>query len=154
MQLTYFTDYALRTLMYLAAHPERLVPIAEISASYGISNHHLTKVANLLARDGFVEAVRGRGGGLQLARAPKEIVVGEVVRACEPNLHLVECFDRASNTCPIVPACGLARVLVQAQQQFLAALDGHTLADLVQPGPRTHRLLQIWKRKAGGEFPP
>ena len=75
------------------------------------------------------------------------------MRACEPNLHLVECFDRASNTCPIVPARGLARVLMQAQQQFLAALDGHTLADLVQPGPRTHRRLQIWKQKAAGEFP-
>lgn len=154
MQLTYFTDYALRTLMYLAAHPERLVPIAEISASYGISNHHLTKVANLLARGGFVQAVRGRGGGLQLARAPKEIVVGEVVRACEPNLHLVECFDRANNTCPIVPACGLARVLVEAQQQFLATLDGHTLGDLVQPGPRTHRLRQIWRRKAAAKILP
>ncbi len=148
MQLTYFTDYALRTLLYLAAHGDRLVPIAEVSASYGISNHHLTKVANLLARDGFVSAVRGRGGGLQLARAPAQIGLGAVVRACEPNLHLVECFDREHNTCPIAPSCELARVLAQAQAQFLAVLDGHSLADLLQPGPRTAKLLQIWRRTA------
>ena len=150
MQLTYFTDYALRTLLYLAAHGERLVPIAEISASYGVSNAHLTKVANLLARAGFVQAVRGRGGGLQLARPAAAIGLGAVVRACEPNLHLVECFDREHNTCPITPVCGLARVLAQAQAQFLAVLDAHTLADLLQPGPRTQRLLQIWKRTAAG----
>lgn len=148
MQLTRFTDYGLRTLLYLAAHPGRLVPIAEVSAAYGISNNHLTKVANLLARAGFIAGVRGRGGGLELAREPGAIGLGDVVRACEPNLHLVECFDPASNTCPIAPACGLARVLAQAQAQFLAVLDAHSLADLVRPGARTSRLLQIW-RQAG-----
>lgn len=150
MQLTRFTDYGLRTLLYLAVHHERLVPIAEISGAYAVSNHHLTKVANLLARAGFVQAVRGRGGGLQLARAPAEIGLGAVVRACEPNLHLVECFDPAHNTCPIAPACALARVLAQAQQQFLAALDAHSLADLARPGAGTRRLLQIWRQTGGG----
>lgn len=152
MQLTSFTDYALRTLLYLAvktSQGERLVPIAEVSAAYGISNHHLTKVANLLAREGLVNAVRGRGGGLQLARPAADITVGAVVRACEPNLDLVECFDRAHNTCPIVPACGLARVLADAREQFLARLDACTLAELARPGAPTQKLLQIWRRTAG-----
>jgi Rrf2 family transcriptional regulator, nitric oxide-sensitive transcriptional repressor len=148
MQLTYFTDYALRTLLYLATQGERLIPIAEISAAYGISSHHLGKVANLLAREGLVEAVRGRGGGLRLARPAGQIKVGAVVRACEPNMHLVECFDKPRNTCPIAPVCGLARALAQAQEQFLASLDGHTLAELAAPGARTDRLLQIWRRTA------
>ena len=148
MQLTRFTDYGLRTLLYLAAHSERLVPIAEVSAAYGISNNHLTKVANLLVHAGFVEAVRGRGGGLQLAREPGAISLGDVVRACEPNLHLVECFDPLGNTCPIAPACALARVLAQAQAQFFAVLDAHSLADLARPGARTTRLLQIWRQTA------
>lgn len=148
MQLTSFTDFALRTLLYLAVHAERWVPIAEVSAAYGISNNHLTKVANLLAREGFVTAARGRGGGLQLARPAVDITVGAVVRACEPNLDLVECFDRAHNTCPIVPACGLARVLATAREQFLATLDGCTLAELTRPGAATQKLLTIWRRTA------
>ncbi len=150
MQLTSFTDYALRTLLYLAAQSERIVPIAEVSAAYGISNHHLTKVANLLARTGFVAATRGRGGGMQLARPAAAITVGAVVRACEPNLNLVECFDRAHNTCPIAPACGLAKVLGAAHEQFMAVLDGCTLDSLARPGAGTQRLLQIWRRTGGG----
>ncbi len=148
MQLTSFTDYALRTLLYLAAQPERLVPIAEVSAAYRISNHHLTKVANLLARTGFVAAQRGRGGGLQLARPAAQITVGAVVRACEPNLDLVECFDRAHNTCPIAPVCGLMTVLAEARAEFMARLDACTLDALARPGAGTQRLLQIWRRTA------
>lgn len=153
MQLTQFTDYALRTLLYLGAHSGRLVPIAEVSAAYGISNHHLVKVANLLARAGFVTAVRGRGGGLELAAPPEALKLGAVVRACEPNLHLVECFDRARNTCPIAGVCELARVLAAAQEQFLAALDSHSLADLLRPGPAQGRLLQIWRRTTARSSP-
>ena len=151
MQLTSFTDYALRTLLYLAVRQsqgEGLVPIAEVSAAYGISNHHLTKVANLLARTGFVAARRGRGGGLQVTRPAAEISVGAVVRACEPNLDLVECFDRAHNTCPIASACALARVLAEARERFMATLDECTLAELARPGAPTQRLLQIWRRTA------
>jgi len=147
MQLTNFTDYALRTLLYLGAQPERLVPIAEVSAAYGISRHHLMKVASLLARAGFVAAVRGRGGGLQLAGPPEGITVGAVVRACEPNFDLVECFDGAHNTCPIASVCKLARVLDSARGQFMATLDACTLAELAAPGPQTQKLLQIWRRK-------
>jgi Rrf2 family nitric oxide-sensitive transcriptional repressor len=147
MQLTQFTDYALRTLLYVGAHPGRRVPIAEVSAAYGISNAHLVKVAGLLARAGFVRSLRGRGGGLELAGRPEDITVGAVVRACEPNFHLVECFDEAHGACPIAPVCGLAPVLAEAQRRFLATLDEHTLADLLTPR-QTPRLVRLWRRTA------
>lgn len=147
MQLTQFTDFALRTLLYLAVHRERLVPVAEISAAYGISNNHLVKVAHQLARLGFIESARGRGGGLRLARDPAEISAGEVVRATEPNFHLVECFDRTHNTCPIVPACELVRVLARAREAFLAELDAVPLAQLLHGGRKAERLTQIWRRQ-------
>lgn len=146
MQLTQFTDYALRTLLYLAVHRERLVPVAEISAAYGVSNSHLVKVANQLARLGFLEATRGRGGGLKLARDPEKISVGEVVRVTEPHLHLLECFDRDHNTCPIVPACGLMRALAQAQERFLEVLDAQRLSDLVAEPAKVDKLVRIWTR--------
>jgi Rrf2 family nitric oxide-sensitive transcriptional repressor len=147
MQLTQFTDYALRTLLYLGVNRGRLVPIAEVSAAYGISNHHLVKVASLLVRAGYVHAVRGRGGGMELAQSPEALRLGAVVRTCEPHMNLVECFDRKHNTCPIVAVCELAGVLAAAQEEFLARLDGYSLADLLQPGPKQERLTQIWRRK-------
>jgi Rrf2 family nitric oxide-sensitive transcriptional repressor len=146
MQLTQFTDYALRTLLYLAVHRDRLVPVAEVSEAYGVSNHHLVKVAHQLARLGFVEAARGRGGGLRLARDPEKISVGEVIRATEPHLHLLECFDRAHNTCPIVPACGLMRALAQARERFLEVLDAQRLSDLVADPAKVDKLVKIWTR--------
>jgi len=146
MQLTQFTDFALRTLLYLAVHQDRLVPVAEVSAAYGISNHHLVKVAHQLARLGYVESARGRGGGLRLARAPAKVTVGEVVRLTEPHFHVVECFDRDHNTCPIVPACGLVRALAQARERFLEVLDGLRLSDLVQDPARVDKLVKIWTR--------
>lgn len=147
MQLTQFTDFALRTLLYLAVHRDRLVPVAEISAAYQISNHHLVKVAHMLARSGYVETARGRGGGLRLALEPASITVGEVVRVCEPNFHLVECFDRDHNTCPIVPACELVKALAQAREAFLASLDAVRLADLLRDPRKAERLTQIWRRQ-------
>src|SRR3954471_3153559 len=114
MQLTLFSDYALRVSLYLATTPERLVTIAEISASYGISHAHLVKVAQRLAELGLVEAVRGRSGGIRLARAPADIQVGALVRATEPHFNLVECFDRRTNRCPIEPVCALKNALMQA----------------------------------------
>lgn len=147
MQLTQFTDFALRTLLYLAVHRDRLVPVSEISAAYGISNHHLVKVAHQLARLGYVESARGRGGGLRLAREPGDITAGEVVRATEPNFHIVECFDRAHNACPIVPACELVRVLAQARERFLGVLDEVRLADMLRDPKKAERLVQIWRKQ-------
>jgi Rrf2 family nitric oxide-sensitive transcriptional repressor len=131
VQLTRYSDYSLRVLIYLALHPARLATIEEIARSYDISRAHLMKVVHRLGLSGFVETVRGRGGGLRLARDPSAIRVGEVVRSTEENLDLVECFDPARSRCAIEPACGMRAVLHEAVAAFLAVLDRYTLADLV-----------------------
>lgn len=130
MQLTRYSDYSFRVLIQLALAPERLVTIDEIAASYGISRAHLTKVVHALALRGYVETVRGRRGGLRLARPADAIGVGELLRATEGSLSLVECFA-PNGACVIEPACGLRSVLHEALASFLAVLDGYTLADLV-----------------------
>ncbi len=144
MQLTLFSDYSLRVLLYLAAHRERLVPVSQISAAYGISQNHLVKVVQRLLEQGLVESVRGRRGGLRLARDPRDINVADVVRATEPHSNLVECFDLRNNACPIEPACGLKLALARAQQAFFAELARHTLADF---GARAPALIKLWNRK-------
>ena len=125
MRLTRYTDYAMRVLIHLAAHPERLCSIGEISRAYGISQNHLMKVVNDLAREGFVASVRGRSGGIKLGRAAEDINVGAVVRHTEEGFDLVDCAS-----CIITPACGLNGMLNQALGAFMAVLDGYTLADL------------------------
>jgi Rrf2 family nitric oxide-sensitive transcriptional repressor len=140
MHLTLHTDYALRLLMYLALRPERRCTIEEVAGAYSISRNHLMKVALTLTREGFVDSLRGRSGGLQLARGPKQINLGAVVRSTEDNFTLVECFDSASNTCLLAPVCQLKRPFAEAVKAFLAVLDGYTLADLTGP-PATARAL-------------
>ena len=127
MKLTRYTDYALRVLMHLAAKPDRLSSISEIARSYAISQNHLMKVVHDLRKEGYVAAVRGRTGGIRLGRPAGEIVVGDVVRHTEDGFDLVDC-----GSCLIVRACGLTGVLNEATAAFLAVLDRHTLADLVQ----------------------
>jgi len=144
MQLTLFSDYSLRILLYLTAHRGRRVTLPEISTAYGISQNHLVKVVQRLIEEGWVESVRGRGGGLSLAREPSEINIATVVRVTEPHMNLVECFDARTNTCPIDPACGLKKVLQRAQQAFMAELEQHTLADFL---PRAPALIKLWKRQ-------
>ena len=141
MQLTLFSDYSLRIALYLASHPERRCSVDEISRAYGISRAHLVKIVQRLTELEVVSATRGRGGGLRLARAPEDINVGALVRATEPHFDIVECFDMATNTCPIAPACGLKGTLVRAQRAFLAVLDETTLADYL---PRREKLVTLW----------
>jgi Rrf2 family nitric oxide-sensitive transcriptional repressor len=131
MQLTRYSDYSLRVLIYLAVRPEQLATIEEISQAYGISKAHLMKVVHRLGRAGFLETVRGRGGGFQLARASEEINVGDVIRYTEDKMDLVECFDPETSHCRIEPVCGLRGVLEEALDAFLKTLDRYTLADLV-----------------------
>jgi Rrf2 family nitric oxide-sensitive transcriptional repressor len=131
VQLTLYSDYSLRTLIHLAVAPDRWVTIDEIARAYGISKAHLMKVAHQLGVSGWIETARGRGGGLRLAREPREIGIGDVIRTTEENLDLVECFAPDGN-CPITPACGLRPVLGEALAAFLAVLDRYTLADLVE----------------------
>lgn len=130
MQLTQFSDYALRVLMYAAAHRDRLITIDETARAYGISRTHLMKVVNLLAHAGYVKAVRGRTGGLTLARRPSAIRLGDVIRATEPDFAIVECFA-ADGQCVINGRCRLKRVLKEALAAFSATLDRYTLADLL-----------------------
>lgn len=136
MQLTVHTDYALRVLLYLSHFPERRVGTEEISTAYGISKNHLVRVVQTLADSGYVRVTVGRAGGVELARAPEEIRLGQVVRATEVSFRLVECHDLLHNTCPIVPVCGLKGMLDTALEAFLTTLDRYTLADLVKPESR------------------
>lgn len=129
MRLTRYTDYALRTLIYVGLHEPRQSSIAEIARAYGISESHLTKVVHQLGRLGFISTTRGRGGGLRLAKSPAEIIVGAVVRQTEEDLALVECF--AGGACAITAPCRLRRALGEALAAFLAVLDRYTLADLL-----------------------
>lgn len=142
MRLNLHTDYALRLLMYLAT-VGRQAAVDEVADAFGISRHHLMKVAQDLAALGHVEARRGRGGGLSLARSPGEIVVGQVVRALESTSGFAECFDPQTKTCRIAGACGLQGALNLALGDFLARLDRYTLADLVPDRRRFERLLGL-----------
>lgn len=140
MHITQHTDYALRVLIYVGSNPNRLSTIAEIAQRFDISRSHLMKVVNALAREGVLDSLRGKGGGLRLARAPGEIVVGDVVRRMERGFELVECLGR-SGTCLLDPGCRLKRALSEALDAFLGVLDGYTLQDLLA-NPATVRLLR------------
>ncbi len=150
MRLTMYSDYAMRVLMYLALRRPELCTIQEIADAYGISKNHLMKVAYQLGLSGWIETVRGRGGGLRLARDPADMRLGDVVRATEEDFRLVECFDPETDTCRITPACRLQGVLYKAGQAFLDVLDGYTLADLVDRPRALARLLDIRPVAAGG----
>jgi Rrf2 family transcriptional regulator, nitric oxide-sensitive transcriptional repressor len=144
MRLTLHTDHALRLLMLLAIEADVLHTIEEIAQRYNISRNHLMKITHTLVQAGFIETLRGRGGGLRLGRPAASINLGAVVRATEDSFALVECFDREHNTCLITSACGLRGPLEEALQAFLAVLDRYCLEDLVKsPGAmrRMRRLL-------------
>ena len=143
MRLTIYTDYTLRALLYLGVHRDagRLSTIGDIASAYGISENHLRKVVHHLAKEGYVETTRGKGGGMRLARQPEHIVIGDVVRSTEEDLALVECFQREGR-CPISSACRLAGVLDAALNAFFAVLDRHTLADLLQPEAQLARIFR------------
>ena len=142
MRLTLHADYALRTLMYLGLRPDRLASIQEIAAAHRISENHLTKVVHRLGRAGFIETLRGRGGGLRLARPAEAISLGAVIRATEDDLALLVCFapdgtpagdGLEGGGCIIAGACRLRSTLAEALGAFLAVLDGRSLADLLGP---------------------
>jgi Rrf2 family transcriptional regulator, nitric oxide-sensitive transcriptional repressor len=127
VKLKSYTDYALRVLMHLAARPDRLASIGEIARTYRISHNHLMKVVHDLRKAGFLAAVRGRSGGVRLARPAAQISVGDVVRQTEGTFDLVDC-----GSCVIAPACALTGVLHEARSAFMAVLDGYSLSDLVE----------------------
>ncbi len=131
MQLTIFTDYGLRMLMFLAAHGDRLCSVREIAGHYGVSYNHMVKVAHRLAQLGYIESSKGKGGGLRLAKDAGETRLGDLIQALEPGMRIVECFDRDTNTCRITKSCRLKHYLFDARQAFLVSLNSRTLADTV-----------------------
>lgn len=133
MRLTTYTDYALRVLIYLGLRGDDLSTIQEIAEQYSISKNHLMKVVHVLGQLGYVETIRGKKGGLRLARRPEAITVGEIIRRMEPDMALVECFRNADSQCRIVKTCILQNALGEALDRFFETLDGYTLADLLVP---------------------
>ena len=131
MRLSSYSDYALRILIYLALRPDPLPTIGEIAGSYGISKNHLMKVAHQLGVGGYIETVRGRGGGLRLGRPAAQIKLGEVVRFTEQDLGIVECMG-IENACLLTPACILRGVVGEALQAFLGVFDEYSLADITR----------------------
>jgi|SRR5579859_2749015 len=142
MRLTLWTDYALRTMIYVGANAERLSTIGEIAQSFDISNTHLMKVVNKLGQQGYIETVRGKGGGIRLGRAPAQIRVGAVVRDTEEELAVMGCLS-GSGFCRIEGCCVLRVALRKATLAFLETLDGYTLADLLAPRAKLARILGI-----------
>jgi len=128
MRLTRHTDYALRVLMYAGSRPQELVTISEVARAYRISRNHLVKVVNTLGRQGYLETIRGKNGGIRLGKAPETISVGKVVRAMEEHLDIIDC---TGSECPILAPCKLRHALGEARDAFMRVLDGYTLADLV-----------------------
>lgn len=131
MRLTAYTDYSLRTLMYLALNRGQLATIQEIADVHGIAKNHLTKVVHQLGMLGYVTTIRGRKGGLRLAREPSEINIGEVVRHTETDFHMASCFDPQSTGCVYSAACALQAALGNATSAFLAVLDALTLEQML-----------------------
>lgn len=141
MRMTMYTDFSLRVLIYLGAQEkDKLSTIQAISDAYGISKNHLMKVTHELGKLGYIDTIRGRGGGIRLAMEPEAINIGQVVRHTEDDFHLVECFDCQTNSCVITPVCGLRATLRLALNAYLKVLDEYTLADFLQ---QKHKLADI-----------
>lgn len=133
MRLTLYTDYSLRVLLYLASKPEETVTITEISDYYNISRNHLVKVVHNLGLLEFITTTRGKNGGLKLARRAEDILISDVVRKTEPDMDLLECFNRETDNCVISPTCRLKSMLYEGRTAFMAVLEQNTLADAANP---------------------
>ncbi len=131
MQLTQYTDYSLRVLIFLGINPGRRCTITEISEAFKINRNHLVKVVHNLSSTDWVKTIRGKSGGMELAMPPDQINIGNVVDYTEPNSTLLECFDVETNTCPILPACALRHALYKAQKAFMDVLASYTLEDIL-----------------------
>lgn len=130
MKLTSYTNYALRSLQLAALKSPDLVRVDDVARIHNLSRPHIMKIVHELGRAGYLETVRGRGGGFRLARPPEEIIVGEVVRITEGPFDVVECFNREKNTCPLMGICILSRKIQEATAAFMAVLDDLTIAHI------------------------
>ena len=152
MRFAEYTDYTLRVLMYCAARPDHLVTIAELAEQHSVSKNHLMKIVNDLARQGVLQTLRGRGGGLRLLKQPTAIRIGDVVRGSETDFRLVECFDPLTNTCTLSPSCRLKGVFDSALKAYFRELDGVTLADISKPATHavaTHKPMRAPQTRRG-----
>jgi Rrf2 family iron-responsive transcriptional regulator len=143
MRLTQQTSYSIRILLYCAANPDSNSRIKDIATTYSISELHLFKIMHVLVESGFVETIRGRNGGIRLARPANTISIGEVVRATESNFYLTDCFDTANRDCPLVDSCGVNRILSEALKAFFAVLDSYTIADVAKDRGQLRGLLDL-----------
>jgi Rrf2 family iron-responsive transcriptional regulator len=146
MRLTQATNYSVRILLYCAANPDRPSRVAEIAASFAMSEAHLFKILKVLVDNGFVRTIRGRNGGLTLGRPASSISVGDVVRAAEETFMLADCFAENGHDCPLTESCEYNRILREALGAFFAVLDRYTLADLAKDRPDLRFLLGIDER--------
>lgn len=144
MRLTNFTDYSLRVLIYLAAQKEdERSTITEIADVYHISRNHLVKVIHELGKIGVITTIRGRGGGIKLAKSPEDINIGVLVRQTEEDFKLVECFENNDNACILTPICGLKRILNEGLKAYMDVLDQYTIADIVGDKEKYRLLLGL-----------
>jgi Rrf2 family nitric oxide-sensitive transcriptional repressor len=143
MRLTTFTDYCLRALIYVALKGDEIATIDEIAQRHGINRNHLVKVIFRLGQLGYLDTMRGKGGGVRLAKDPAMINLGRLVRETEDHMALVECFEDRDCLCVIEPACVLRKALHQALGAFFEILDGYTIADLLKPSRNLARLLAL-----------
>lgn len=143
MRLTQQTNYAVRTLIYCAANPEVPSRVADIAASFEMSEAHLFKILKVLVSNNLIRTLRGRNGGIMLARPAEEITVGEVVRAAEESFLLAECFDSGRRDCPLITSCGFNGILHEALEAFMSVLDAHTIAELAEDRTEIRFLLKM-----------
>lgn len=142
MRLTLYTDYSLRVLLYLGAKKlDELSTIKDISDAYGVSKNHLMKVTHELGKMGYIETIRGRGGGIRLAMQPEEINIGKLVRQTEEDFYLVDCFNPESVGCVISPVCNLKGALNKALHAYIAVLDEYHLSDFLTSKEKLAALL-------------
>ncbi len=150
MQLTQYTDYSLRVLIYLAKKTEGLTTVSEIAEYHGISRNHLVKVIHNLATKGFILTTRGRNGGMRLSRPPSKIILGDVIRNTEPNFDIAECFNTTNNCCVITLNCGLKSIFREAQTGFIKVMDKYTLADAVSRDSPMSKPISLPSATRGG----
>lgn len=151
MKLTSYSNYALRSLQLAALKAPDLIRVDDVVRVHGLARPHIVKIVHHLGRAGYLETQRGRGGGFRLAKAPDQIIVGDVVRLTEGPLELVECFNPEVNTCPLIGVCKLSRALQKATRAFMAVLDDLTLADIASN--RGELLARIIPLEQGAEPP-
>lgn len=136
MNLTTYSDYSLRVLIYLASKKNgELSNIKEIAEIYDISKNHLMKIIFNMGKMGYVDTIRGRNGGVRLAMPPSEINIGEIIRKTEEHFFIVECFEKHNNKCIMTPVCSMKQIFHQALEAFLQVLDQYTLDDIVNQNP-------------------